>query len=173
VANRCGSIPTTIVVFAALACPCGLWAESETQTVVALAVALEIRTLKFAERKDVCVAVWVEDELRDPPLSLLKSPPLISFALHKMSWCAPRCRDNPKAGELPDLICDKMPRGVTIRIGKIMWNGRTSAEVPVETDDNSLKKADFGLILRKGNYRVARTDNGRWKIIAYEKSSPP
>jgi hypothetical protein len=177
-ATKLGSLSAAILVFAVLASSGSSWAENENghagsnQTVVALAVRREIRASKLAERKDVCVAVWVENEMRDPSSSLLKSPPLIGFGLHKLSWCAPRCRDNPKAGELPNLICDKMPRGVTIRVGSVLWNNLDSAAVSVETDDNSLKKADFGLILRKGNYKFLKRRGGQWKFAGYESLTP-
>ena len=138
---------------------------------MAAAVAQEIKALKFTRRKDICLAVTVENELRDPALRLLESPMLIDFKLHKLSWCAPACSDNPKAGEFPDLICSKMPRGITIRLGAVSWSTKSAAAVLVETDDNSLNKADFGLILRKGNYKiVGRGDE--WKVVRYENQQP-
>jgi hypothetical protein len=178
VAIRNGNILAVSLVFAALASPATSRAEDandherSNHTVTSVAVAQEISALKLAGRKDVCLAVSVENELQDPPSSLLESPPLIGFGLHKLSWCAPRCHDNPKAGELPDLICDKMPRGITIRVSKVLWSSDASASVLVETDDNSLKKADLGLILRKGNYKVAHQGNGQWRVVGYKTLSP-
>ena len=176
---KSGSIPATILVLTVLALSGSSPAQSENdhhtgsnQTVVGLAVAREIRALKLAKRQDVCLAVWVENEMRDPSSSLLESPSLIGFGLHKLSWCAPRCRDNPKAGELPDSICDKMPRGATIRVGTVLWHNDGSAAVMVETDDNSLKKADFGLILRKGTYKFVKRRSGQWRFAGYESLAP-
>jgi len=176
---KSGSIPATILVLAVLALAGSSPAQSENdhhtgsnQAVVGLAVAREIRALRLAERKDVCLALWLENELRDPPSSLLKSPTLASFDLHKLSWCAPHCRDNPKTGELPDSICDKMPRGATIRVGTVLWHNEASAAVTVETDDNSLKKADFGLILRKGTYKFVKRRSGQWRFAGYESLAP-
>jgi hypothetical protein len=59
-AIRFGSIPVAVLVLAVLACPGISRAETEdiqtrSNQVVALAVAREIRALKLAARKDVCL----------------------------------------------------------------------------------------------------------------------
>jgi len=134
--------------------------NSPDESLITRVVAREIRVLKLADRADLCLGLLTEGQLRDPSPSLIRSFAARGFRLHSMSWCAPHCRENPKAGEQPDLICDKMPRGIMIRAGEITWRSPSSARLQVDTTDDSLKKADFGLILQKGIYSVEREPAG-------------
>src|SRR5947208_4397639 len=51
-----------------------------------------------------------------------------------------------------------------IRAGEITWRSPSSARLQVDTTDDSLKEADFGLILQKGIYSVEREPaGGQWE----------